>query len=107
MREPSIVGCFPELVLLFSVAKVLEGLVLQSFKHPVFPTWIVFIILIILTIITAYIQQFVQFTTTVKFINSTVKKVKGKLFYGQEPPSGESTTTEVGRCYTEAFPYDR
>ena len=23
-------------------------------------------------------------------------KVKGKVFYGQEPPSGESTTTECG-----------
>ena len=28
----------------------------------------------------------------------TVKK-KGKVFYGQEPPSGESTTTECGFNY--------
>ena len=28
-----------------------------------------------------------------------VKKVKGKVFYGQEPPSGESTTTECGFNY--------
>ena len=27
------------------------------------------------------------------------KKVKGKEFYGQEPPSGESTTTESGVDY--------
>ena len=26
-------------------------------------------------------------------------KVKGKVFYGQEPPSGESTTTECGVNY--------
>ena len=26
-------------------------------------------------------------------------KVKGKVFYGQEPPSGESTTTECGFNY--------
>ena len=26
-------------------------------------------------------------------------KVKGKVFYGQEPPSGESTTTEYGVNY--------
>ena len=25
--------------------------------------------------------------------------VKGKVFYGQEPPSGESTTTESGVDY--------
>ena len=25
--------------------------------------------------------------------------VKGKVFYGQEPPSGESTTTESGVNY--------
>ena len=27
-------------------------------------------------------------------INKTIIKVKGKVFYGQEPPSGESSTTE-------------
>ena len=27
------------------------------------------------------------------------KKGKGKVFYGQEPPSGESTTTEYGVNY--------
>ena len=27
------------------------------------------------------------------------KKVKGKVFYGQELPSGESTTTECGINY--------
>ena len=27
------------------------------------------------------------------------KPVKGKVFYGQEPPSGESTTTECGVNY--------
>ena len=26
-------------------------------------------------------------------------KVEGKVFYGQEPPSGESTTTECGFNY--------
>ena len=26
-------------------------------------------------------------------------KVKGKIFYGQEPPSGESATTECGFTY--------
>ena len=25
--------------------------------------------------------------------------IKGKVFYGQEPPSGESTTTECGVSY--------
>ena len=28
--------------------------------------------------------------------NSVVGRSKGKVFYGQEPPSGESTTTECG-----------
>ena len=28
-----------------------------------------------------------------------VSKGKGKVFYGQEPPSGESTTTESGVNY--------
>ena len=28
-----------------------------------------------------------------------VKVKKGKVFYGQEPPSGESTTTECGVNY--------
>ena len=28
-----------------------------------------------------------------------IDKVKGKVFYGQEPPSGESTTTESGVNY--------
>ena len=27
------------------------------------------------------------------------KKIKGKVFYGQEPPSGEYTTTECGVNY--------
>ena len=27
------------------------------------------------------------------------KQKKGKVFYGQEPPSGESTTTESGVNY--------
>ena len=30
---------------------------------------------------------------------STVGSDKGKVFYGQEPPSGESTTTECGFNY--------
>ena len=29
----------------------------------------------------------------------SVERVKGKGFYGQEPPSGESTTTEYGLNY--------
>ena len=29
----------------------------------------------------------------------TIRKVKGKVVYGQEPPSGESTTTECGFNY--------
>ena len=33
--------------------------------------------------------------TDSKFSN----KVKGKVFYGHEPPSGESTTTESGVSY--------
>ena len=28
-----------------------------------------------------------------------INKGKGKVFYGQEPPSGESTTTECGVNY--------
>ena len=28
-------------------------------------------------------------------------RVKGKVFYGQEPPSGESTTTECGVNYQQ------
>ena len=28
-------------------------------------------------------------------IDPTISKEKGKVFYGQEPPSGESTTTEM------------
>ena len=31
--------------------------------------------------------------------NNNLVKVKGKVFYGQEPPSGESTTTESGVNY--------
>ena len=30
---------------------------------------------------------------------TALKKVKGKVFYGQEPRSGESTTTECGFNY--------
>ena len=30
---------------------------------------------------------------------TVTKKVKGKVFYGQEHPSGESTTTECGVNY--------
>ena len=29
------------------------------------------------------------------------EKVKGKVVYGQEPPSGESTTTECKKHYTK------
>ena len=32
-------------------------------------------------------------------LHCIIKKVKGKVFYGQEPPSGESTTTECGFNY--------
>ena len=32
-------------------------------------------------------------------IDNTVLKVKGKVFYGQESPSGDSTTTESGVNY--------
>ena len=32
-------------------------------------------------------------------IPSEVNKGKGNVFYGQEPPSGESTTTECGVNY--------
>ena len=30
-----------------------------------------------------------------------VKEGKGKVFYGKEPPSGESTTTECGFNYQQ------
>ena len=39
----------------------------------------------------------VELNRTLK-LNSSVSK-KGKVFYGQEPPSGESTTTECGFNY--------
>ena len=32
-------------------------------------------------------------------VKHTHSKGKGKVFYGQEPPSGESTTTESGVNY--------
>ena len=32
-------------------------------------------------------------------LNSYIYYIKGKVFYGQEPPSGESTTTECGVNY--------
>ena len=35
----------------------------------------------------------------VRFFFQTVKKGKAIVFYGQEPPSGESTTTECGVNY--------
>ena len=35
----------------------------------------------------------------VVLILNHLKKVKGKVFYGQESPSGESTTTECGVNY--------
>ena len=35
----------------------------------------------------------------VVLILNHLKKVKGKVFYGEEPPSGESTTTEYGVNY--------
>ena len=31
--------------------------------------------------------------------NVVIYKGKGEVFYGQEPPSGESTTTESGANY--------
>ena len=34
-----------------------------------------------------------------KYCLSLILKSKGKVFYGQEPPSGESTTTECGFNY--------
>ena len=46
-------------------------------------------------ILNAYIQ------TPILSVNFTERdtKGKGKVFYGQEPPSGESTTTECGLNY--------
>ena len=40
--------------------------------------------------------------TEAKFENN-LNKGKGKVFYGQEPPSGESTTTECGFNYPNMF----
>ena len=39
------------------------------------------------------------FTLHTEIIIGSGKKVKGKVFYGQEPPCGESTTTECGVNY--------
>ena len=39
LREPSIVGCFPEFVSQFSVAQVLMGLRKQFINNFVFPTY--------------------------------------------------------------------
>ena len=33
------------------------------------------------------------------YCNAEIVKGKGKVFYGQEPPSGECTTTECGFNY--------
>ena len=46
-----------------------------------------------LSIISAHVL-----TSEIFKINTYVK-VKGKVFYGQKPPSGESTTTECGFFY--------
>ena len=44
--------------------------------------------------------------TTKKSIDGLSIPKKGKIFYGQEPPSGESTTTECGvNCQLLAVMY--
>ena len=37
-----------------------------------------------------------QLPQNVGQLSTTCSKKKGKVFYGEEPPSGESTTTECG-----------
>ena len=40
-----------------------------------------------------------QHGTIFRLNNRMFIKEKGKVFYGQEPPNGESTTTECGFNY--------
>ena len=43
-------------------------------------------------------EDFLRCYTAAVTIQKTICKI-GKVFYGQEPPSGESTTTECGFNY--------
>ena len=42
-----------------------------------------------------------QYLVIIVYKFGSCEKVKGKVFYGHEPPSGESTTTECGVNYQQ------